>query len=706
MGPEVLSGYPHTYATHDSPVFLGYENDTEGQQSTTFLDGYLDEVHIASTNRSLSWIQTEYNNQLNASLFAIVGNEQTAISTTVASSVNPSVYGQAVAFTATLTWLAGNPIGTVQFQTNGVNFGSPVTVVNGSATSPAVATLGVGTVTITTTFTDGVTPGLSTGTLTNGQVITPAPLTITANNTNKTYGTTATFLGTAFTPSGLQNGDTIGSVTLTSSGAPASATVGAYSIVPSAATGGTFQAANYTITYATTGILTVNPGPLTVTANNVVKTYGQTLTFAGTEFTTSGLANSDTVTSVTLVSGGTPALAAAGNYAITPSNAIGSGLTNYTISYATTGTLTVSPKALTVTAVADTKTYDGTTSSSKTPTVSGLVNGDLPNFTQAFDTKNVGSGKTLIPAGSANDGNGGNNYSVTFVNNTNGSITASGLTVTGITAANKVYDGTTTATLNVSGAALSGVMSGDILALNTAGAAGAFADKTAGNGKVVTISGLTISGRDAPNYTLTQPTTTANITAVALTVTGITANNKAYDGTTNATLNLANAVLVGVLSGDTVSLVTTNATGAFASDAVGNGITVLVSGLTLAGADAGNYTITPPTTTANITAIALTVTGITANNKVYDGTTSASLNPAGALLQGVLSGDLVTLVVTNATGAFTSAAAGVGKTVQVSGLTLTGARRRQLHAHAAHHHGQYHAGRPDRDGHYRQQQGL
>ena len=120
--------------------------------------------------------------------------------------------------------------------------------------------------------------------------------------------------------------DTIGSVTLTSSGAPASATVGAYSIVPSAATGGTFQATNYTITYATTGTLTVNPGPLTVTANNVVKTYGQTLTFAGTEFTTSGLANSDTVTSVTLVSGGTPALAPAGNYAITPSNAIGSGL--------------------------------------------------------------------------------------------------------------------------------------------------------------------------------------------------------------------------------------------------------------------------------------------------------------------------------------------------------------------------------------------
>ena len=100
------------------------------------------------------------------------------------------------------------------------------------------------------------------------------------------------------------------------------------------------------------------------------------------------------------------------------------------------------------------------------------------------------------------------------------------------------------------------------------------------------------------------------------------------------------------------------------------------------------------------------MTGITANNKVYDGTTTASLNLAGAQLQGVLGGDRVTLVWHEATGAFTNAAVGVGKTVQVSGLTLTGPGRRQLHADAAHHHGQYHPGGPDGDGRYRQQQGL
>ncbi len=55
--------------------------------------------------------------------------------------------------------------------------------------------------------------------------------------------------------------------------------------------------ANYTITYAN-GSLTVTPAPLTITANNTTKTYGQTETFASTEFTTSGLVNSDAVSSV------------------------------------------------------------------------------------------------------------------------------------------------------------------------------------------------------------------------------------------------------------------------------------------------------------------------------------------------------------------------------------------------------------------------
>ena len=102
-----------------------------------------------------------------------------------------------------------------------------------------------------------------------------------------------------------------------------------------------------------------------------------------------------------------------------------------------------------------------------------------------------------------------------------------------------------------------------------------------------------------------------------------------YDASTTATLNTSSATLVGVFSGDTVSLNTGGATGTFASQNVGTGITVTVAGLTIGGAQASDYTLTQPTTTANITPAALTVSGITAANKVYNASTTATLNTTG-----------------------------------------------------------------------------
>ena len=176
--------------------------------------------------------------------------------------------------------------------------------------------------------------------------VTPAPLTITAADATKTYGQTATFAGTEFTSSGLQNGEAIGSVTLASAGTAATAGVGAtpYAIAAGSATSGTFNPANYAITY-NSGALTVTPAPLTVTASDATKTYGQTVTFAGTEFTSSGLQNGETIGSVTLASAGAAASASAAGspYAITASNASGGtfNAANYTITY-NDGTLTVS----------------------------------------------------------------------------------------------------------------------------------------------------------------------------------------------------------------------------------------------------------------------------------------------------------------------------------------------------------------------------
>jgi hypothetical protein len=180
-------------------------------------------------------------------------------------------------------------------------------------------------------------------------------------------------------------------------------------------------------------------------------------------------------------------------------------------------------------------------------------------------------------------------------------VNPAALTVT-ITADDRVYDGTTVATLNLTGAALVGVVGNDVVILDTSAAAGTFADKKVGNQKPVTVTGLALSGKDKDNYTLTQPTPTASITPASLTVTGIAAADKAYDGTVAATIDTTNAALGAVVTGDTVTLDKTNAIGTFADANAGTSKTVTVSGLAIGGPDAGNYTLTQPTATATITA--------------------------------------------------------------------------------------------------------
>src|SRR5439155_1131168 len=125
------------------------------------------------------------------------------------------------------------------------------------------------------------------------------------------------------------------------------------------------------------------------------------------------------------------------------------------------------------------------------------------------------------------------NYKVTFASSANGEIDAIGLTVTA-TGVNKQYDGTPSATVTLS----DNRISGDVFTDSYTSAS--FADKNVETGKAVSVSGLSISGTDAGNYTLstTTATTTANITVRPLTVSG-TGMNKEYDGTASATVALS-----------------------------------------------------------------------------------------------------------------------------------------------------------------------
>ena len=440
---------------------------------------------------------------------------------------------------------------------------------------------------------------------------------------------------------------------------------------PSTVTYGTPVILTATVT-DTTGGLPPNAGTVTFYDNGTFLGTATTITSTGSDYVT--FMYTTTATQLQVNGGAANIISAV----YTP----GAGFLGSSSSGAGDVSETITPFDLTVSGViANNKVYDSTTAATLNTTnakLVGVFSGDTVTLkssgaTGTFASKDVANGITVTTSGFTLSGAEAGDYTLTQPSTT-ANITPFGLTVTGVTAANKVYDSTTAATLNTSNATLVGVFSGDTVMLGTSGAIGTFVSKDVANGITVTTSGFTLGGAQAGDYTVSQPSTTANITPFGLTITGITAQNKVYNSTTKATLNTANGALVGVFSGDTVTLVTSGATGTFASKDVANGITVTIAGLTLGGAQAEDYTVTQPTTTANITPFGLTVTGVTANNKIYDDSTAATLNTSSASLVGVFHGDSVSLNASGATGTFASKNVGTGIRVTISGLTLVGAQ--------------------------------
>ena len=490
--------------------------------------------------------------------------------------------------------------------------------------------------------------------------VNPAILTITANNASKTYGDLLTFAGNEFTSSGLQNGETIGDVALTSAGAAAGASVtgGPYTITSNAATGGSVNTGNYAITYKN-GSLTVGQAELTVTANDDSKTYNGLAYTGGHGVTYSGFVNGENASvlgGVLGYAGDSQGATNAGRYTITPD-----GLTadNYVVAYKH-GSLSVGQAALTVSSSNVSKAYDGGLSAIGTAVVSGgtLFGSDtLSGGNFAFTDKNVGIGKHVTINGvDVSDGNNGGNYAVTYVDNSTSTITARGITVDA-TGTNRVYDGGTADAVTLASA---GVLSGDTV--NFTGT-GSFLNKNVGTAKAVGVSGIAASGADAGNYSYnTTANTTADITAKTITVDAIGAD-KVYDGSTAATI--AALGTTGLVAGDAVTF--GNASAAFADKNAGSNKAVAVSGITASGADAGNYSYNTTTnTTADISQLAITVDA-TGTNRVYDGGTADAVTLASA---GVLSGDTVNFT---GTGSFLNKNVGTAKAVGVSGIAASGA---------------------------------
>ncbi len=229
----------------------------------------------------------------------------------------------------------------------------------------------------------------------NGSLtVTPATLTVTANNATRQYGLANPALTGTIT--GFRNGNTASVVSgLTyKTTATQSSNVGSYTITGSGAT-----ATNYVFKYVN-GALTITPATLTVTADNKTRQYGVANPALTGDIT--GFRNGDKSSVVSGLVYKTTATQASnvGTYAITGS---GGTATNYVFAYVN-GTLTVTPAVLTVTAN-DTFRLFGQANPAFTSTITGFRNGDTASVVKSlvYSTTAAKTSKpgiyTVIPSG-------------------------------------------------------------------------------------------------------------------------------------------------------------------------------------------------------------------------------------------------------------------------------------------------------------------
>jgi hypothetical protein len=406
--------------------------------------------------------------------------------------------------------------------------------------------------------------------------INPAPLTITANDLSKTYGETLIFAGTEFVATGLLFDQTIGSVALTSDGAPAAADVAGslYVIVASDATGGTFSAANYLISYVD-GSLSINPATLTYVADSMERLYGDgNPALTGTVM---GLKNGETIATattgtLTFVSAAT-ATSNVGGYAIE-----GGGLTvtsaNYVASIlqdpSNAAALTINPATLTYVADAKSRFYG-----EANPALSGTMTGFKNDET--IETATTGEMIFATPAGPTSgvnsyaiDGSGltalnGNYLFVQALSNATAlTINPAPLTITA-NDLSKTYG----QLLTFTGAEFTsvGLQNGESVGgVMLASPGTAPAVDVAGSPYVIAVSGATGGTFSVANYLINYVDGVLMVTPAPVTVTANDASKFV-----NATLVFAGTEFsaVGLMLDHTIGSVTLTSAGAAASALVG-----------------------------------------------------------------------------------------------------------------------------------------
>ncbi|MBR5840931.1 MAG: hypothetical protein IKZ84_20505 [Victivallales bacterium] len=357
---------------------------------------------------------------------------------------------------------------------------------------------------------------------------------------------------------------------------------------------------------------------------------------------------------------------------------VGDDVNNYNFTFDNTAEADITPLAIEIGFTAQDKVYNGNTEAIRDEIdMSAVLEGDDVSFDDSgleynFDTKDVGTDKTVTATGFNADtmlsGDDLQNYEITFVDTALADITPLAITI-GFTANDKVYDGNTEATRDELD--MDAVLEGDDVVFDDSSLEYNFSDKNVGTDKTVTAEGYSenlLSGKDVANYDITfVDTTTADITKLAIEI-GFTANDKVYDGNTEAQLNEID--MSAVLEGDDVSFDNSSLEYNFDNKNAGEDKTVTAEGYTpelLSGDDLQNYDITfIETTEADITPKEIQV-GFTAKDKVYDGNTSAERDEL--IMDGVIEGDDVKFDDTGIEYNFDTKNIGEAKTVTGTGFT-------------------------------------
>ena len=337
---------------------------------------------------------------------------------------------------------------------------------------------------------------------------------------------------------------------------------------------------NYTINYVGNNF-TITKKSITITVD-----AGQTKIYGAANPATYTYGVSPSLTGLAALNGTLTRIAGetVGPWAIEQNDLTTANNANYTINYVGND-FTITQKPLTITATAgQTKVY-GTADPSSFPfTLSApLLFGDV--LTGALSrVPGEPAGTYAIQQGTLTNAN----YDITYVGS-NFVITTAPLSITGITGANKIYDGTTIATINGT-ASYVGLVAADAGLAIAGTPVFNFNNKNVFASKPITVTGFTAP---SANYTLTQPTGLTGDITPKTAIINIVASNKQYDGTTTATVTLSSSSFI---SPDIVTINYTSAT--FDTKEVNNGKTVTVTGINLTGADAPNYVVASTTATA------------------------------------------------------------------------------------------------------------